>query len=496
MSAEQVIRAGGSPVEVLRNRRFLALWLAQVVTQVGANMVLFGLTVQVYVLSGRSNTSVSLLILSFLVPAVIFGAVAGVYVDRLDRRLILVSTNLLRAAAFVGLFLVQDNLTLIFLLIIVISTLTTFFGPAEAAMIPVIVGRNQLLAANSFYVFTLQASFFLGFALLGPLVVNLAGQHLLLWLAAGLFAIGAALCAILPSHNPRLSVTGHHPAQALGEAGSAVATTFSQLLDGLRFIVANTKVFWPLAYLALTASLIGVLGVLGPGFATEALGLTERDFVVVVLPIGVGLVMGMLALNQYGRLFSRRRGIEGGMIVLGLSLLALSIAQPLSRAFALPSLLSVVIVIAVATGAAYAMVAVPAQTQLQEELPPGIRGRVFGVLNMLISIASFLPIIVVGPIADVVGTSVVVQGAAVFVLLAAAGSIWKAHPTIETLGPSGLLDAVDPVSITGRSLTQPIQLDYVDEPPPPTAVATEIASPVIPGQPGPAEPPDGDQARR
>ena len=59
--------------------------------------------------------------------------------------------------------------------------------------------------------------------------------------------------------------------------------------------------FWPLTYLAVTASLIGVLGVLGPGFATQVLGLSERDFVVVVLPLGVGLVMGIFVLNLYGK---------------------------------------------------------------------------------------------------------------------------------------------------------------------------------------------------
>ena len=105
-----------------------------------------------------------------------------------------------------------------------------------------------------------------------------------------------------------------NPSQAFEEAGSAVATTFSQLADGLRFIREHKTVFWPLAYLALTASLIGVLGVLGPGFATQVLGLSERDFVVVVLPLGVGLVMGILVLNVYGKHFSRRRGIEGGLI--------------------------------------------------------------------------------------------------------------------------------------------------------------------------------------
>ncbi|MGZ8528787.1 MAG: MFS transporter, partial [Candidatus Limnocylindrales bacterium] len=81
---------------VLKNRNFLLLWLAQAATQIGGNMVVYGLTVLVY--SGtRSNSAVSLLLLTFLAPAVFFSAVAGVYVDRLDRRLILIVTNLLRA---------------------------------------------------------------------------------------------------------------------------------------------------------------------------------------------------------------------------------------------------------------------------------------------------------------------------------------------------------------------------------------------------------------
>jgi MFS family permease len=460
--------------EVLRNRRFLALWLAQVVTQVGANMVLFGLTVQVFALTGLATT-ISLLILSFLVPAVIFGAVAGVYVDRLDRRLILISTNVLRGVLIIGIFVVHDNLALLYLMTALMATLTTFFGPAEIAMIPVVVPKRQMLAANSLHILTLQASFFVGFALVGPLVVNLAGPSLLFLLVAGSYFVGAALCATLPAYNPQRVAGAHRLSQALGEtgkalgeAGSAVATTFSQLVDGLRYIFANRTIFWPLTYLALTASLIGVLGVLGPGFATHVLGLSERDFVVVVLPLGLGLVMGILLLNVYGRSFTRRRAIEGGLIALGLTLLALSIAQPLTRTLSLGpliSLLSVVIVVAFAMGVAYAFVAVPAQTQLQEELPAGIRGRVFGVLNMLVSIASFLPIIVVGPIADAVGTPVVVQGSAVVVLLVAFGSITRAHPSTTVTVHPGLVDAADPVAVTSRSLTQPVSIDYEESGP-------------------------------
>jgi MFS family permease len=495
----------GETLNVLRNRRFLALWVAQVVTQVGGNMVLFGLTVQVFALTGLS-TSVSLLILSFLVPSVIFGAVAGVYVDRLDRRLILVTTNLIRAGLFLLLFFVLNDLGLILLLTAVISTLTTFFGPAEASMIPVIVPRRQLLAANSLHVFTLQASFFLGFALLGPLVVTIAGQTALIIAVAASYLIGAVLCWFLPSYKAPRPTTPHHPTQALGdaaravgEASSAVATTFSQLGDGLRFIFANRNVFWPLTYLAVTASLIGVLGVLGPGFATQVLGLSERDFVVVVLPLGVGLVMGIFVLNLYGRHFSRRRGIEGGLIALGLTLLALSVAQPFTTRFSLGpsiSLLSIVIVVAFAAGVAYAFVAVPAQTQLQEELPPSIRGRVFGVLNMLVSIASFLPIILVGPVADVIGTSAVVQGSAIVVLLVAAGSILRAQPSQEPVTTAALIDAVDPVAVTGRSLTQAITLRYVDAPDDHVADVEVVATPVVPGQPGPAPASATPRARR
>jgi MFS family permease len=481
-----------SPIQVLRNRRFLALWLAQLATQVGGNMVLFGLTVLVFTLT-RQSTSVSLLILSFLVPAVLFGAIAGVYVDRLDRRLILVWTNVLRAFVFLGLLFASDNIVLIYLLTAALATLTTFFGPAEAAMIPVLVTRRQLLAANSLHIFTLQASFFLGFALLGPLFVILFGPVTMLWFIAALYFLAAGLCLLLPSDKPPPRAV-HGATRALGEASSAIVTTFGQLRDGLRFIADHRTVFWPLTYLAITASLIGVLGVLGPGFATEVLGLSENDFVVVVLPLGVGLILGIFVLNLYGRHFSRRRGIEAGLFTLGGALVALALAQPLTSSASLDlhvSLLTIVIVVAFIAGVAYAFVAVPAQTQLQEELPSDVRGRVFGVLNMLVSVASFLPIIIVGPIADVVGTSVVVFGAAVAVLLAGVGSVLLAHPSREGRGARGLVDVADPVAVTSRSLMRPIQLKYVDGENGEESALDYDASPVIPGQAGPA--PDSER---
>jgi MFS family permease len=454
----------GSALAVLRNRPFLALWLAQAVTQVGGNMVIYGLTVIIFSAT-KSNAAVSVLLLTFLAPAVIFSAVAGVYVDRHDRRWILIITNLLRAAAFGLIFVAHDQLAIVFAMNIFISTVTTFFGPAEAATIPYLVPRGQLLAANGLFTLTLNAAFALGFALLGPLVVTLAGPNALILLVAGSYLFAAALCATLPSARPAPQ-DDRSRRQGLVAAEQAVGSTLSQLREGLRYIRDHRNVSWSLVYLGITASLIGVLGVLGPAFATAALGLAPKDFVVVVLPLGFGIVTGILVLNAYGRMLPRRRVIEGGLLAFGILLMFLSVARRIVEFLqgvnapptpvdlsALVSLLSVVIGIAFLAGISYAIVAIPAQTQLQEDLPEEVRGRVFGVLNMLVSVASFLPIIVVGPISDFFGTSPVIFAIGLAVALSGFASIVLRGPLrlpdAGQLAPSpGMTPApVDPLAV-------------------------------------------------
>jgi MFS family permease len=446
-----------SAFAVFRNPPFLRLWLSQAATQIGGNMVLFGLTV-IVVNSTTLNTAVSLLILSFLIPAVALSAVAGVYVDRFDRRLILVTTNVVRGVAMIALYLVGTNFPLILLLNTFISIVTVFFAPAEAAMIPQVVPRQQLLAANGVFTLTLNAAFAIGFALLGPLVVNLASPEAIILVVAFLYFLAAAFCFTLPaSPPPRIEPDpGAHP---VGETRKALDLTLSQLREGLAFIRDNRSIGWSLLYLGITASLVGVLGVLGPDFAESALGLQAKDFAVVVLPLAFGIVMGVLLLNAYGKYLPRRRVIEGGLIVLGLMLGLLSIAGPISRLLQradaasgpldlsiLTSLLAVVVFIAFVAGIAYSSVAIPAQTQLQEDLPEAVRGRVFGVLNMLVSAASFLPIIIVGPISDLVGTTTVILTVAILVLVAGIASVFRRDPNLGLAGATADPHAEDPIA--------------------------------------------------
>jgi MFS family permease len=493
-----------SAMEVFRNRPFLLLWLSQAATQIGGNMVIYGLTV-IVLDATNSNTAVSVLILTFLAPAVLFSALAGVYVDRIDRRLILVTTNLLRAGMFILTYLAGGNLLALFLLNALVSTMTVFFGPAEAAMIPSLVSRRLLIAANGIFILTLQASFAIGFALLGPIVVRIAGAPVLILVVAVLYLVAAAFCWTLPASPPPKKGSGDiDPRFAVARAEEAVGSTLAQLREGIDFIRANPTISWSLIYMGTAFSLVGVLGVLGPGFATTSLGLSPQDFVVVVLPLGLGLVTGVLLLNAYGRLLPRRRVIESALVALGVLLVLLSVSGPIARFVqraedvvgvvdlgALTSLLAIVVLIGYLAGVAFAFVAVPAQTQLQEDIPVEGRGRVFGVLNMLISVAAFLPIIIVGPVSDLIGTTAVMLVVGVGVGIAGLTSVIRRGPLrpdeVSATAGGGATAPMDPVGVAiAAELTPEGQPRHPGEPP----VADRTGPPfgIDPGERG-----DGDQ---
>jgi MFS family permease len=439
---------GTSAAAVLRNRPFLLLWLSQLATQIGVNMVLFGLTVVVLETTDAS-TAVSALFLTFLVPSVLLSALAGVYVDRIDRRTVLVVSNALRAVVLIAIFFSVDNIVLLLLLNTLFSIITVFFAPAEAAMIPVLVPREQLVAANGLFTLTLNGAFALGYALLGPLVVTIAGgpEPLIIFVAV-LFALGAVFCLTLPS-DPPIKQQGKGPLGAVTEAGQAVSGVFGQMREGIGYIRDNRTIAWSLAYLAISASLIGVVAVLGPSFARDTLRLSSRDLIVVVLPLGIGIVMGVLLLNNYGKYIARRRAIEFGLVLLGILLVILTVAGPVSRFLtgvgedlpvdvsSLTSLVSVVVALAFLAGICYGVVAISAQVQLQEDIPAEGRGRVFGVLNMLVSVASILPIIIVGPIADIpgIGVTPVIVSVAALVLISGIVSIVVRGPIKAGEGP-------------------------------------------------------------
>ena len=308
-------------VSLLRDPVFARLWFVQAATQVGGNMALYALTVLVFATT-RSSTAVSALAMSFLVPPIFLSAIAGVVVDRLDVRWALLAPNIVRALLTLGLAVAGTNIAVLLALNLGVGLTTVVLTPAEAAMIPRVVGRDRLETAMGIFNLTLQAAFVVGFAFLGPLMVALAGPSAVLGVVTVLYVAATIACFALPTSPPL-------PAPP-GEAGRALHAAMAQLREGFAAIRDNRDVSRPLLHLATSASLVGVLGVLGPGLAAS-LGLPPDQLVVIVLPLGLGVIAGVLGLRTIGRGVSRRRAAEGALGGLGVLAAAIALAGPLAE---------------------------------------------------------------------------------------------------------------------------------------------------------------------
>ena len=396
---------------LLRDPAFGRLWFIQASTQVGGNMSLYALTILVFATT-RSNAAVSALVMSYLVPTILLSAVAGVLVDRLDVRWALIVPNSIRTLLTLGLALAGTNVAVLLLLNLGISLTTVVLTPAEASMIPRIVPKAQLETAMGIFNLTLQASFAAGFAFLGPLLVTIVGPSFVLGVVVVFYAAATAATFLLPSAPP------------IPREGKAGRRSFhepiDQLREGLAAISGNREVSRPLLHLAASASLVGVIGVLGPNLAVS-IGLDPKNLIVVVLPLGLGVVAGVFGLNRLGRDIPRRRAGEGGLFVFGTLALAIAAVAPIGGALGLP-LVPLVAILAFVAGAAYATTTVSAQTALFENMPPAVRGRVFGVLASIVSASSLLPILLAGPLADATSGATVIAIAAAGVLIVATWS--------------------------------------------------------------------------
>ena len=409
---------------ILRNRAFLALWAAQILSQVAANATTFALIVLVGELT-KSNTSSSILILFAILPAVVFGVMAGVIVDRTDRKRVLVVTNALRAAAVLPLLVLGHSVAAAYIVNFLVAAITVFFVPAESATIPAIVRKRDLLVANSLFTFTFNGAFLVGFIILAPVVIALSGYDALFIVIGAMFAGSALLCLTVPS----VSAPAAKDHLGVQIAGAAVKQTLGGMGEALAYLRGNPAVVWSLVYIALTYMLVAVAGALAPGFVREVLGLGEKNVVVLVGPAGIGVVVGLGALNAIGGRLEPMRAIGIGLLVTAGALMVLALQRPLAVVFrtatgpneAFPFFVAVVSLTAFVFGIAYAFITVPSMTRLQSELHDDIRGRIFGVLNTLVSVFSFLPLLLVGPVADIYGVAPVFFGAAVVCVLAWAG---------------------------------------------------------------------------
>jgi predicted MFS family arabinose efflux permease len=385
--------------EVLGNRNFLLLWLGQLFSQLADKVFLIFMIALIRVQFSdhetTSNTLISWLYMAFSIPAVLFGSLAGVFVDRWSKRAVLAGTNILRGLLVLAIPFLPPVYGVLLVLTFLVSTLTQFFAPAETTTIPLIVERRSLLIANSLFTTTMMGSLIFGFALGEPLLALVSVTHGD-WLVGGAYILAGIILLNVQTGEEKK----HH------NHGSV----FKDIKEGLDYVLANALVRAAMVQLIVLFSIFAALSVLAVNLSQQV-GLKQEQFGFLLAATGVGMALGAWLLGRFGNRLSRSQLAFGGSLVIAATLAGLALLQSLVPILVLCAIL----------GVAAAAVGVPMQTVIQEETPPELRGKVFGLQNNAVNIALSLPLALVGLAADTFGLKTVIFTVALTALVAAFG---------------------------------------------------------------------------
>jgi len=386
----------GEARSLLRNRLFGRLWAAQFST----SAVVYGLNLAGLALveeQTRSSVQTGLVILSSILPAFLGSLVAGAVVDRFGRVQVLMVSHLSRALvalAFWGatqLFLPALAVMSIYAVNALVALLTQFAAPAEMALLPDLVGRTRLMSANTLFQFSLLVAEGVGIVFLGPLVIKLAGAPAMGLLGALLCLLALALVVTLPRDERRVGQTW--------KKGEGWASFRSDLQAGWHTIAQDRLLSLVTAQVTLAAVLLLVLLSLVPGLVSRHLGLSVEDAPFVILPGGVGFVLGAILVNRWEGRWSRQGWIAAGLTSVGLNVgLLCVLTGGNGREYLLLFLMSVL-----GIGLSLALVIIPARTVLQERPPAPLRGRVIAAQLALGNAMAVIPLLVGGAMADRLG---------------------------------------------------------------------------------------------
>lgn len=303
----------------LRNRSFLRLWSGGLVNDLGDWTLLVALPVYVFQLTGSALITSTVFVFE-LIPGLIAGQLAGVLVDRWDRRRILVIGGLVQAACLLPLLLATstDRLWIVYVVAAVQSCLARLCGPAKAALVPSIVAPEQLTTANSLSAVGDNLARLVG-SPLGGLAIQVLGLPGVVAIDAMTYLASSALIAgvRLPPVNGLPRPEGDAPTGGR-DAGPARAGIVNSWLDGIRTIRQDRRLGAVLGIAALSQLSQGIFVVLFVVFVLERLGGSGGDVGLIRGVQAIGGVAGGVLVGWLARRFSARGLIGWGFIAFGL----------------------------------------------------------------------------------------------------------------------------------------------------------------------------------
>ncbi|GER89234.1 MFS transporter [Dictyobacter vulcani] len=379
---------------LFKKRNFLRLWLAQLISMTIFNATNYALIILIDSIV-HSALMIGLAVICFSVPAVLFGAPAGVFVDRMDKRRVMWVSNCLRALVtlvFAVLLLANRSgmLVLLYLLTFITSAIGQFFTPAEGSAIPMLVDEDELMPALSLFNITFMISQAVGYVLLAPIAISLLPTITLFHIQFdAYFQLYAAIaflylvCAGLILSIPRSGLVKRNenksePAPDLTSQTLGIINNMkSEMQQGWSFIRERKSLLLAVIQLSFAGVLILVIGQIAPSIVTHLLLLPVNLMALVFAPAGVGLVLGSIILPR----FARRLGKPRTVLIGNLGLVLATLLLPCITLFAQwinprgwntgPLLLVAIGICMFIAGVALDFVNIPAQTAMQELTPNG-----------------------------------------------------------------------------------------------------------------------------
>lgn len=396
---------------ILKNSQFLRLWGNQILLQVAFNMVNF---TALLILADRTHSPFiqAQFYTALTIPAIIFGLIAGPVVDITNRKRLILITDILLAILFFLYILSVNNIFFILALAFLTSSVARFFIPAEAATIPLIVERKILNHANSFFLFTLLGSVLLGYSIAGPIIQTFGGLKTQGEIVPFLLSVPVLLLGfILVSGLKAIKINKPDV-----PAGSILRKTFHLFIQTVMEVRTNKRVSLPLILLVFVELMVGLLSVVLLEYVRRFLFLPLTSITYVLMgPLVIGLVIGVAFLGRVEVSLGRRKPILFSLIATGVILILIGASPLLLGTF---STRIVAVVCAFLIGIFIVMIAVQARTILQINAKEQMHGRIFSFLDVLIAIATPIPVLIAGLLADKVSilATLVAFGAGVITL--------------------------------------------------------------------------------
>ena len=375
-------------VQVLRNGRFLRLWLGQIISATGDYFYFLAMPILINRLTGSTAAIGLAMILGFALPQLVFGIPAGVLVDRWDRRRVMIVTDLARALLVLGGLFVQSAQTIWILYVVgfSMSIASRLFFPARAALIPALVSDEELLAANGLSQLTETASLLAGPALAGFMIA---------WFGEGVaFVVDSA--SFLVSAVAIWSI-GAVAAPVRAASERTVRALWGELVDGLRFLFGHPILRGTVLSLSVVHLGIGAINVLWVPLLSRNYGVGPEGMGIVDSLQGVGMALGALTVGWLAARFSKIRIGVVCLVVIGLMLGLTGIAPSFVYIMGFTFVL----------GLALAPVEATLTTLMQQSTPDHSLGRVSSAFGTFGSLAGIVSMAVAGGAAELVGIPVV-----------------------------------------------------------------------------------------